>query len=74
MQVRTIPHYPRSDVHVVPADGLWAIKQEHLPRYTRLFATQYEAIGHAARYARDGASLLVIHGADGRFRDVRSYS
>ena len=67
------PWLGRSDVHVVPAQGNWAIKQEHLPRYTGLFETQYEAIAGARLLAIQGASSMVIHNRLGQFRDVRTY-
>lgn len=63
----------KADVHVVPTAGGWAVKQEHLPTYTMVATTQVEAIAAGMRLAREGAALLVIHGEDGRFRQVWSY-
>ena len=74
MNIQTITPRPiMSDVHVVPLNGNWAVKQEHLTSYSRVTQTQAEAIGLGIELARSGATQLVIHGVDGQFRDVRSY-
>lgn len=64
------------DIHVVPINGAtaWAVKGEQNRFYSMVAETQFEAIAYAVRQARESSAQLVIHGRDGRFRDVRSYS
>lgn len=63
----------RFDVHIVPSGSSWAVKAENLPSYLYVARTQREAIAYGIELARDAASQLLIHGKDGRFRDVRVY-
>lgn len=63
----------RIDFHVVPAFGGWALRAEGEPRYRELVPSQAEAIGDGVRLARMAATSLVVHGTDGRIREVRSY-
>lgn len=61
------------DVHIVPQHGAWGVEVEG-ENFTRtLLPTQYEAIAYGVRLARESAALLLIHGRDGQFRDVRNY-
>lgn len=62
------------DIHVVPHQGYWATKNELLPYYTGVFMTQTEAIASGMEQARSGLAHLVVHGRDGRIRDVRDYT
>lgn len=59
--------------HVVPRGGRWAVRGAGNRRNTRLFDRQSDAIAHGRRIARNGRGELVIHGADGRIREKRSY-
>lgn len=63
----------RHDWHVVPKGNLWALKQEHRFDYWGMFLTQSEAIGAGITQAREGHVSLVIHGRDGRVKEVKSY-
>jgi hypothetical protein len=62
-----------NDVHVVKHGSGWAVKVEHTAGYAALLPTQFEAIAAGAAQARSGKVQLIVHGADGRFRDVRNY-
>ena len=62
------------DVHVVPFSGSWAVKCEGASTYCFASQTQTEAIGYGMRLARQSAAMLVIHGRDGQFREVRNYN
>ena len=59
--------------HVVPHNGRWGVKGDGNQRYTRIVATQQEAIETARRIARNQGVDVVIHGRDGRIRDKDSY-
>lgn len=61
------------DVHVVPYNGAWAVKSEHLTGYSFIRQTQTEAMAEAMRLARGSGASMIVHGRDGRFREVRSY-
>lgn len=63
----------RADFHVVPFSGLWAVKGELEATYTGIFYTQVEATSYAINLARLAAASVVIHGRDGKIRDVWSY-
>lgn len=69
-----MPRPTRCDFHVVPLGTSWAIKCEGSEAYRGYFATQVEATGSAMHLARQSASSVVVHGRDGRFRTVYSYS
>jgi hypothetical protein len=62
------------DFHVIPFGGGWAVKPEFSDQYIGLWDTQIEAMAFGMRQARDSASALIVHGLDGRFREVRNYS
>lgn len=67
-------NHVQDDVHVVPMHGKWAVKVEYLPIYTGTYSTQAQAIKEGREIAKGTYTSLVIHSADGRFRDVYSYS
>lgn len=73
VQPRTAVMLPRSDFHVVPMQGLWAVKGELNSTYSGIFQTQLEATSYAMGLARMAAASVVLHGKDGRFRAVWSY-
>lgn len=77
MNVQSIVPRPRPgtyDIHVVPNGDAWAVKREGEPAFLREVRTQREAISFGQYLARESApNSLVIHGVDGRFRDVRTY-
>ena len=62
--------------HVVYHDGSWVIKTQDRPvsKSARVYATQLEAVRNARSLAKRSGSDLVIHGRDGRIRDVDSYT
>jgi len=62
-----------SDFHVVPSSRGWYVEREGTPFPFSLFSTQKEAISEGVVLAKSAVVSLVIHGVDGRFRDVRSY-
>ena len=77
MQIASIPNgAPRrgiSDYHVVPHGNVWMLTRESSP-FRQMATTQVEAIGYGIGLARTEAVSLIIHGADGRFREVYDYS
>jgi len=64
---------PRIDAHVVPAQGLWAVKMERSLEYSGVFSTQLEATSYAMGLARMAASSVVLHNRQGQFRTVWNY-
>lgn len=62
------------DIHVVPHAGSWAVKVEREPSYKAVMPTQTEALGLAITQARAAGVQLVLHGRDGRFREVFDYT
>lgn len=73
MQINAVNTTHRSDYHVVPMQGSWAIKGEANPHYTGIFETQIEATSYAMTLAREAATSVVIHGRNGQIREVWSY-
>lgn len=70
-----MPPIQRGDVHVVPYGKSWVVEYaggNDEPLY--MADTQKDAIRFGIETAREGAALLIIHGQDGRFRDVRNYT
>ena len=64
----------RKSVHVAPRpDGMWRDLSEGSSRSHRIASTQVEAIGIGRQVARRNRSELLVHGANGRIRDKRSY-
>lgn len=67
--------YDRSlrDFHIVKHMDGWNVRQEREQVPEARFKTQLEAIAYGMQLARHEAVDLVIHGRDGKFRDVWSY-
>lgn len=63
----------KSNQHVVPRNGGWAVRKQGSPRVTRVFDTQSEAVGFARRVARKSSGDVFIHRADGTVRDRESF-
>ena len=65
----------RKDLHVThrKADGQWQVLSEGNPKALHLCATQEEAIQAARKTAIDRGTSVVIHGMDGKIREVYSY-
>ncbi len=59
--------------HIVPYNGIWAVRGEGNSKVTSVHQTQAEAIDAGRAIARNQKSELVIHGRDGRIRDKDSY-
>ena len=59
--------------HVLPVNGKWAVKADGNQRYTRIVATQAEALATARRIARNQGVDVVIHGRDGGICEKDSY-
>lgn len=64
---------PRA-VHVIPDGVYWSVKGQGQEFPSGTFITKVEAMALAIRTARDGQGLLVVHGKNGRFQEVRSYA
>ena len=64
---------PRADFHVVPAQGLWAVKTEGISDYSGVFQTQLEARSYAMGLARMAATSVVTHNRHGVIDHVESY-
>ena len=63
----------RTDAHVVPAQGLWAVKVEGNAMYSGFWNTKLEATAHAMQLARMMEASVILHGTDGRIGAVWSY-
>ncbi len=59
--------------HVVRRPDGWAVVGEGNRRATVVTPRQSEAIDHAREIAQRRESQVVIHGRDGKIRDVDSY-
>lgn len=63
----------KSNQHVVPKDGGWAVRKQGASRATKVFNTQTEAVQFARNVAKKNSGELYIHRADGTIRDRKSY-
>ena len=59
--------------HVIPQGAGWAVRGAGNRRATRVLSSRREAIEVARAIARTQRTELVIHGADGRIREKRSF-
>jgi Uncharacterized protein conserved in bacteria (DUF2188). len=59
--------------HVVPHNGIWAVRGEGNERVTSTHNTQREAINAARPIATNNRSEVVIHRPNGQIRDKDSY-
>jgi uncharacterized protein YdaT len=59
--------------HVVPHDGLWAVRGANNSKVTKIVDTQREAIEAAREIAINQQSELVIHRPNGQIRDKDSF-
>jgi hypothetical protein len=57
----------------VPDSGGWAVKKNGGSAASSVYKTQGDAIGAARRVAKKTKGQVVVHGRDGRIRDVRNY-
>lgn len=55
--------------HVVPYEGVWAVRREGNKRITSKHRLQETAIRKAKRLARKYKADVIIHGEDGSIRD-----
>lgn len=61
--------------HVIPnPDGGWTVKRLGVPKSSRAFATQLEAIRYGKAIAQHDKTELFIHGKDGHIRARNSYA
>ena len=56
----------RSNQHVVPYDGAWAVRKEGSNRATIVFEVKSDAIDAASKIARSQGADLIIHGRSGQ--------
>lgn len=65
----------RRDVHITyrKQDGKWQTISEGSTRATKLFPTQEAAIQYGREMAMKRGVSIVVHGMDGKIRDVNSY-
>ena len=68
-----IPNEMKKNVHVIPYEGMWAVKTDNAERPVKVTETQAEAISRAKEIAINNQSELIIHGKDGRIREKNSY-
>lgn len=61
------------NVHVVPKNGRWVVKQEGKSKPESTHKNQELARQSAVPIAKGNKSEVVIHGRDGRIRDKDSY-
>ena len=57
--------------HVVQHNGAWAVKRSGASRATGIYDRQDIAINKAIRIAKNYGTSVVVHGRDGRIRDIR---
>lgn len=60
-------------IHVVPNDGKWKLKQDGASRSSGNFDKQSDAIQRAIEIAKRQQEEVTIHGRDGRIRQKNSY-
>lgn len=63
----------KSNQHVVPKDGGWAVRKQGATKATKIFTNQSEAVQFARGVAKKQSGELFIHKADGTIRERRSY-
>ncbi len=63
----------KKNVHIVPADSSWAVKQEGQRVPISHHRTQANADKAARPIAKRNGAELVIHGRDGKIRDKDSF-
>lgn len=63
----------KSNQHVVPHNGSWAVRGENAKRVSGTFDTQQAAIQAGRQIAKNQHSELVIHRPNGQIRDKDSY-
>ena len=64
----------RGNAYIVrPRDHKWAVVRPGASRATGTFLTQQDAIKKARQLAKNTHFRVVIHGKDGRIRDVENY-
>lgn len=63
----------RHGQHVIPKDGLWAVKEIGSSKATRIFSTQSEAVELARSKATSLGSSVFIHGTDGLIRERQDF-
>jgi len=61
------------NIHVVPADGGWAVEVEGGGRADVDYPTQEAAITAATEAAKLAKVELIIHGRDGQIRERNSF-
>ncbi len=59
--------------HVVKHENGWAIKRTGASKASKLFKKQEKAINSAIKMAKNAGTAVVIHGRDGRIKDVKRY-
>jgi len=57
--------------HVVQHNGAWAVKRSGASRATGAYSKQDIAINRATKIAKNYGTSVVIHGRDGKIRDIK---
>jgi Zn-dependent peptidase ImmA (M78 family)/ribosome-binding protein aMBF1 (putative translation factor) len=61
--------------HVIAReDGSWAVKAENAGRASSVHSTQSDAVRSARSLAKRSRGNLLVHGSDGRIREIRHYA
>ena len=63
----------KTNVHVVPRDGSWAVRKEGAQRDSSHHETQAEAINAAKQTAHREGTEMFIHGRNGQIRERNTY-
>jgi Uncharacterized protein conserved in bacteria (DUF2188) len=63
----------KNNIHVVPNQGDWAVKQEGNPKPLSTHQTQGEAIQSGKQVAKPSKTELIIHRPNGEIRESWSY-
>jgi hypothetical protein len=63
----------KTNIHVVPRDGAWAVRREGAERDSSHHDTQASAIDAARHTAQRDHTELLIHGRNGQIRERDSH-
>lgn len=64
----------KKNQHVIPLGNGWAVKGDGNKRFTLIAEKQSDAIRVAREIAKNNNADLLIHGKDGKIREMDSYS
>lgn len=60
----------KRQVHVVPKDDGWAVKNEHRKQVAKTFESKYKAVRYAHNMADNNNAIMVIHRSNGEINHI----